>query len=182
MSLNRRHGLTALVGVLAAAAGAAGWWWPRRQAPEQDTAHGAEPSSAVWALRLPRPGGGELNLASYQGKPVVLNFWATWCPPCVKELPDLDTFAQEQGPNGWEVIAIAIDSPSAVVEFLKKTPLRLPVGLAGFEGTALAKSLGNASGSLPFTVLLDRQGRIVERHLGQTSLEQLRKWAQRTGT
>ena len=181
MSIQRRHGLTALVGVLAAATGALGWWWPRRQAPSDEAAGTAE-GAALWPLRLPQPGGGELAMASFKGKRVVLNFWATWCPPCIKELPDLDTFAQEQGPQGIQVVAIAIDSPSAVTEFLKKTPLRMPVGLAGFEGTALAKTMGNATGSLPFTVLLDTQGRVVERHLGQTSLEQLRSWAHRAGT
>ena len=144
-------------------------------APVGSAAAGAE--EALWALRLERPEGGELALASLRGRPLVVNFWATWCPPCVKELPELDRFQADHAARGWQVVGIAIDSPAAVRQFLGRQPLRFPVGLAGLEGTELARQLGNAAGGLPFTVVLDREGRVVRRKLGATTYAELAGWA-----
>lgn len=165
----RRTWLTGAVAGAAALAGLAGGWWVRKGA-------GPQPTDELWPLRLARPGGGELVLADFRGQRLVVNFWATWCPPCVKELPDLQAFARAQGPRGWRVLALAIDSPEAVSEFLKRLPLNLDIGIAGFEGTQLARTLGNPAGSLPFTVLVGPEGEVVRRHLGQTTLAELNAW------
>jgi peroxiredoxin len=144
-------------------------------APLPGVAAGAE--EALWALRLDRPEGGELALASLRGRSLVVNFWATWCPPCVKELPDLDRFQADHAARGWQVVGIAIDSPTAVRKFLARQPLRFPIGVAGLEGTELARQLGNSAGGLPFTVVLDPAGRIVQRKLGATTYAELSSWA-----
>lgn len=162
--------LTAGVG-MAGAAGGMLWHW------QQDRERRAALEQAPWNLGFPRPEGGELVMASFWGRPLVLNFWATWCPPCIEELPDLDAFHREWAPRGWQVIGLAVDSPRAVEGFLARQPLSFPVGLAGLEGTDLSKRLGNERSALPFTAVFDAQGRIVRRKLGQTHRAELAQWA-----
>jgi len=172
-----RRALLAGVGVLAATGGA---FWYARQAPPPAPAaadEGGEPID-LWSLRFPRPEGGELVMAELRGKPLLINFWATWCPPCVRELPEIDRFARSHAAQ-LNVVGLAVDSPGPVQAFLKKLPLGFAVGLAGMSGTDLARSLGNHAGALPFTVLLDAQGKIVQRKLGETHHDELIAWAQR---
>lgn len=133
---------------------------------------------ALWATRFPRPEGGELALASLRGRPMLINFWATWCAPCVKELPDLDRFAAAH--PDWQVLGLAIDGPTPVREFLAKHPVGFPIALAGLNGSELARTLGNKLGGMPFSVALDAQGTIRWRHLGVTRPAELEALA-RTG-
>jgi len=91
-----------------------------------------------------------LRLQDFRGKPLLLNFWATWCPPCIEELPLINAFYVNQKARGWQVIGLAVDRPAAVKGFLQKTPLNFPIALAGTTGGELATKLGNPSGALPF--------------------------------
>jgi thiol-disulfide isomerase/thioredoxin len=158
-------------GALAAAAGAGFAWW---------RSHGrAEALAAdLWSLRFDAPAGAPFELGRFRGKPLLLNFWATWCPPCVREMPALDRFNREFSPRGWQVLGLAADRPEPVREFLFRTPVGYTIGLAGFAGIDLSRQLGNLSGGLPFTVLVDAAGRIAHRHSGETHFEQLMAWAQ----
>ena len=124
--------LAGAVGTAAAVAGIGAAWWRLR--PED------LPPPGFWQTRFEKPEGGELVLANYRGKPLVLNFWATWCPPCITELPLLDRFQREQQARGWTVLALAVDSPTPVREFLLKRPLAPPVGLAGLDGIEFGRS------------------------------------------
>ena len=117
------------------------------------------------------------SLSQYQGKDLVLYFWATWCPPCVEELPVLNAFYREQSAKGWQVLGLAIDQPSAVRKFLTRVPLDFPVGLAGLGGTDLGRSLGNLTGGLPFTVVLGGEGKVLHRKMGQVTAQDLQLWA-----
>jgi thiol-disulfide isomerase/thioredoxin len=158
-----RRNLLIAGGAGALAAGLAVGMWQLR-APADD---------AFWSLEFDTPDGRRLALASLRGLPTVMNFWATWCPPCVREIPALDQFAREFALQGWRVIGIAADRAEPVREFLTRTPVTFDVALAGFAGVELSRRLGNTSGGLPFTVIFDRRGRPAWRHIGETTLEAL---------
>lgn len=170
--MKRRNLVVGGVGLAAAAAGAGLAWW--RLTP-QDTGDAA--LDAFWSQSFTTPAGGELAMAGLKGKPLLLNFWATWCPPCVEELPLLDGFFRQQSSNGWQVVGLAIDQPSAVRQFLGRTPVSFPVGLAGLGGTELGKALGNKSGGLPFTVVIGRDGSVRQRRMGRVTAADLEQWA-----
>ena len=130
----------------------------------------------VWSEQFETPSGEGLRLSAFHGKPLLLNFWATWCPPCVDELPMIDAFWREHAADGHQVVALAIDQPSAVRRFLGRQPLGFPIGMAGLAGTELAKSLGNAAGGLPFTVFFKADGSIWRQKMGQLSQDDLVQW------
>ncbi|PRD66832.1 TlpA disulfide reductase family protein [Malikia granosa] len=137
---------------------------------------GAEPPAAFWSQSWESPNGQPLAAADLRGRPLLVNFWATWCPPCVEELPLLDQFYQSRRAQGWQLLGLAIDQPSAVRAFLARRPLSFPIGLAGLGGTELSRELGNSNGGLPFSVLFDPAGRLVERKLGRLHAEDLERW------
>lgn len=169
--MNRRHWVLAGVGVAAAAVGAgSAWWRSSRSVPSAEEA-------AFWTLRFERPEGGELLAASLRGHPLLLNFWATWCPPCIKEMPLLDAFHRDQRGRGLQVLGLAVDGPTPVREYLARRPVAFPIGLAGLEGVELARTLGNSSGALPFSVLFDARGEAVQHKLGALHPEDLAAWA-----
>jgi thiol-disulfide isomerase/thioredoxin len=115
-------------------------------------------------------------MSSLQGRPLVINFWATWCPPCVEEMPLIDAFFRQNKQNGWQVVGLAIDQPSRVRQFLSQFPVTYTIGLAGLNGTELGKMLGNEQSSLPFTVVLDAQGLVQQRKLGKLTPEDIKNW------
>ena len=112
-------------------------------------------------------------MQSFQGRPLLVNFWATWCPPCVEELPLINAFYQENKGNGWQVLGLAVDKAALVKTFLSKTPLAFSVGMAGLNGTDLSRKLGNLAGGLPFTVAIDSAGGIILRKMGQVTASDL---------
>lgn len=166
-----------LIAATALAAGGAGLFsFLRAQGPAL-----SEAEARFWTLELPQPDGATLRTATFRGQPLLLNFWATWCPPCIKELPEIDRFHTAMRPQGWGVIGLAVDAPTPVRGFLARQPLGFPVALAGLEGTEMSRELGNTQGALPFTVLFDASGRIVRRKLGETTLAELQGWAATLG-
>ena len=105
-----------------------------------------------------------------------INFWATWCTPCVEEMPLLDAFFQQNQAKSWQVLGLAIDQPSAVKRFLTQHPVTYPIGLAGLNGTSLMAELGNEQGGLPFTLVIDAQQGLRFRKLGKLSQNDLNAW------
>jgi thiol-disulfide isomerase/thioredoxin len=158
-----------------AAALLTGSWWAARERPSTDPGNLA--LARLWTLSLATPSGATLPLQSLRGRPLVINFWATWCPPCVKEMPELDHFAQTHAAQGWQVLGIAVDQLEPVKAFLARTGVQFPVVLAGLDGLQLVRELGNPQGGLPFTVVVAAQGQILQRKLGATTAEELSSWA-----
>lgn len=176
--MQRRTWITGAVAVAATGLGAL--WSARRMALQAPGSSAVAAPAALWNSRFADLSGRELRLADLRGRPLVLNFWATWCPPCVKEMPELDRFAASQaalGARGWQVLGLAIDQPAAVRQFLDKTPVRFPVALAGDQGLHWVNALGNAAGGLPFTVVFNAAGDVAHRKLGPTSKAELTGWA-----
>lgn len=182
--MKRRTWLLAGTGAAALVAGVA---WQRgqesRRLQEQVTDGGAsapdvrtDPVAALWQMRFEQPDGGTLDMATLRGQPLLLNFWGTWCPPCIKEMPDLDRFARQFGMQGWQVVGLAVDNVKAVRDYLSRTPVSYRIGMAGFEGSELSRHLGNQQGGLPYTVAFDREGKITHRKAGATTLEELSGW------
>lgn len=175
VSRRRQWLATVAVGAGAAAAGLA--WFSRSQSDESAVPMSAA-DLAFWALDFDAPEGGKLPMARFKGQRLLVNFWATWCPPCVEELPLIDAFFAQNSPKGFQVLGIAADNGNAVRAFTAKMPLRFPVALAGLAGVELSRSLGNLSGGLPFTVVFGAAGKVLHRKMGRITPQDLTAWAQ----
>ena len=174
---SRRRLLFAGIAVAATLGGAALAWRKLRLAEVSATAE-----AALWTQAFDTPGsGGRLEMRSFAGRPLLLNFWATWCPPCIAELPLLDAFYRTHRSAGWQVLGLAIDQAASVRNFLQRQPVAFPIGLASQGGIELARTLGNTAGGLPFTVVFDASGKVRHRKIGQASPADLQQWAASIG-
>jgi thiol-disulfide isomerase/thioredoxin len=156
---------------VAGGAGVAAW---RMRGSEAVADEGIAPD--LWSMSFERLDGTSLDMRSLRGRPLLLNFWATWCAPCVTELPLLDAFAREHAAR-WNVLALAVDRPDPVRRFAAERALQLPMALAGVEGLELSRALGNRMSALPFSLALDSRGRVVQRRLGSLEPAHLKEWA-----
>lgn len=149
-----------------AALAAATWAIPA--AMPRATAASAHP---FYHMSYPGLDGRTAALSQYLGKPLVVNFWATWCAPCVKEMPDLDAL-QAAHPH-VRIIGIAIDTEKNVNAFIEKVPVSYPLLVAGYGGIQQMKELGNTKGGLPYTALFNSRGELFHQILGQVDPEKL---------
>jgi thiol-disulfide isomerase/thioredoxin len=115
--------------------------------------------------------GNDVKAGSLLGGPLLVNFWASWCPPCIREMPDLDTL-QKRHP-GIRFVGVAIDTTANVSRFTQKVQVSYPLLVAGYNGIKLMKQLGNNNGGLPFTVAFSAQGQVIQRVLGQVDPEKI---------
>lgn len=176
--MKRRVFLSGLAGVTALGAG--GWLaWressrkgpgPRDAGSPPTVAEGAE-SRTLQSLSLPDVQGQQIALASYAGRPLLVNFWATWCPPCVKEMPDLEELHKKYGEV--QFVGIGIDTADNIRAFVEKVPVSYPLLVAGHGGIDIVRSMGNPAGGLPFTVIFDADGQVKRKILGQVKMDDL---------
>ena len=120
----------------------------------------------LFAIALPDADGHEQALDQWKGKVLVVNFWATWCAPCREEMPEFVKIQRELGGRGLQFVGIAIDEPDKVKEYSTELGLNYPALIGGYGAIELSKTLGNRVGALPFTIIVDRSGRIVHTQLG----------------
>jgi thiol-disulfide isomerase/thioredoxin len=126
------------------------------------------------AIALPDTDGKEQPLGQWKGKVLVVNFWATWCAPCREEMPEFVRVQAEMGPKGLQFVGIAVDQADKVKQFAAEIKLNYPALIGGYGAMELSKTLGNNLMALPFTVILDRSGRVVHTQLGPLREERLR--------
>lgn len=138
----------------------------------------AERGAILPAFAVPALDGHSVAIpTAYAGRPVLLNLWASWCGPCVREMPELDRFAKAQAANGTQVVGIALDEAEAVQAFLQRVPVSYPllIDTPGPRDTSVR--LGNPKGVLPYSVLLDAQGRVVKQKIGPFREGEIDAWA-----
>ena len=121
------------------------------------------------------PEGKPINTKHWQGKILVVNFWGSWCPPCVEEMPTLEKLQQEFFQQNVLFIGIGIDSPSNIRDFLLKTPVSYPIANGGVQGSAMYRALGDTQAALPYTVVIDVNGKIKSTRLGKIQENDLRR-------
>jgi peroxiredoxin len=119
-------------------------------------------------------GGKQRKMSEWQGKILLLNFWATWCPPCVSEMPELVALQSDWSSKNLQVVGIGIDSPSNIREFAEKHQITYPLLLGGLEGSELSRQFGNQSGGLPFTILIGPDGSVRQTYMGRLDMEKVR--------
>ena len=171
LGLSKRQVVFGGVAVLAAIAGSG------LALKKQPAGLDMETQQALWNAEFDTPDGQILKMQNLQGRPLVINFWATWCAPCVEEMPLLDIFFRQNVAKGWQIVGLAIDQPSRVRQYLSQNAISYPIGLAGMTGTELGRLLGNEVGGLPFTVVLDGKGSLIQRKLGKLSAQEIQAWA-----
>lgn len=127
------------------------------------------PTEEFFSTELQRANGAVEALKSYHGKTIIVNFWATWCPPCREEMPDLSALhTQYQGQN-VVVLGLAIDALAPVKDFQTESPVSYPLYIAEDEGMVLSAQLGNKKGVLPYTAIIDTKGRVAQTFYGKVN-------------
>jgi peroxiredoxin len=126
-------------------------------------------------ITLPDLEGTKQRLSQWQGKILVINFWATWCPPCLTEIPDFMALQTQYQAKNVQFIGIAVDDDAAVKSFQLKMQVNYPLLMASHSGMALAHSWGNLLDVVPFTVVINPQGEIIHRKMGEFSQKALQK-------
>lgn len=136
------------------------------------------PGQRVPAFTLPALDGRAVEVpTAYAGRPLLVNVWASWCGPCIREMPELERYARAQGPNGTQVVGIALDDAAAVRAFLGRVAVSYPVLLDTPGPYDAGVRLGNARGVLPYSMLLGPDGRVLRQKTGPFRPNEIEPWA-----
>ena len=149
----------AIVAGVALAALSAGVYFSRMGSQEP-------PVAALLGISLPDVDGREQRLDQWKGKVLVVNFWATWCEPCREEMPEFVRAQAKSGGKGLQFVGIAIDQPDKIRQFSKELKLNYPSLVGGYGALELSKTFGNKLMALPFTLILDRDGKVAYAQMG----------------
>jgi thiol-disulfide isomerase/thioredoxin len=135
----------------------------------------ADAATTLFTQSMNDAAGKAQTMGQWKGKPLLVNFWAPWCGPCVKEMPELSTLSGELKSKNIQVVGIGVDTPTNIAEFATKYKIAYPIYVGGMNATDLARAFGNTNGSLPYTVLLGADGKVVKTYLGILKFDELRK-------
>ncbi|WP_025917171.1 TlpA disulfide reductase family protein [Herminiimonas sp. CN] len=167
--MKRNAALFVFTGLLFAAIGA--YFGVQRLAPDPAQAAAV---NRLLAQTLPDAHGQPQALFAWRGQPMIVNFWATWCAPCVQEMPELSALQAEIAPRGIQLLGIGIDSADNIAKFADKYRIGYPLFVAGVSATELTRAFGNQAGGLPYTVLIGRDGHVKKTYLGRLKIDELR--------
>lgn len=131
-------------------------------------------ASQLLEATLPDLSGAPQTIGNWRGKVLVINFWATWCPPCLEEVPLFVRLQREMGHQGLQFVGIAIDERDKVREFASRNAINYPIMIGQLDAIELSRAAGNKSGALPYTLVLDRSGRVVSQHQGGLTEQELK--------
>jgi thiol-disulfide isomerase/thioredoxin len=168
--MNRNSVLFAAIALLFASIGAY-FGYQHRQA----TVQAPPATSPLFASSLPDLSKQNQPLAQWKGKILLVNFWATWCLPCVQEMPELSALQSEDHIRNMQIIGIGIDSADNILEFSSKYKISYPLYVAGMSGSTLLRELGDQAGGLPFSILIAPDGQIKKTYLGRLKMDELRR-------
>lgn len=172
--MNRRRGFALAVAVLAATALGAYFGTTRRASTAYaDTAIAPAAIAKLFAARLNDSSGKPQKLSTWQGQPLVVNFWATWCPPCREEMPAFSRLQSKYAADGVRFVGIALDTPENVAAFVQQVKVSYPLLMGDNDGLELTQQLGNARMALPFTIVLDARAQTRLVRLGKVSESEL---------
>ncbi|HEY8354252.1 MAG TPA: TlpA disulfide reductase family protein [Methylophilaceae bacterium] len=158
----RKKALTYTVSaLLLAAVGIACWQF--LTSPE----HRGASTETFFAAVLADVEGGVQPMSQWKGKTIVVNFWATWCPPCLEEMPELSRVHDRYRDQGLVVLGISSDDIDSIRRFTVETPISYPLLSAELEAMPLSETLGNNKGVLPYTVVIAPDGRVEQSHFGK---------------
>lgn len=161
-----------LFSVIALIFAALGMFWGIRQ--HQAQAPGSAVASHLLDQTMPDVNGKPQPLAQWKNKALIVNFWATWCSPCVEEMPELSALQAEISPEKIQIIGIGVDSAANIAKFVAEHKITYPLYTGGMGAAELSRQFGNKAGALPFTVLIGRDGQIRKTYLGRLKIKELR--------
>ena len=119
--------------------------------------------------------GVQVSAADFDGRALLINFWATWCVPCVEEMPMLSNLHQRYADRGFQVVGIALDHPEKASQFARLLGITYPALVGTTDAILVGREYGNRTGMLPYSVLIDRQGMVQWTYLGALHKEDLEK-------
>ena len=160
--MNRRAFFGVIL-LVAATAGVAGFYLSRGS---RSTAAGEVAAQSLMLTSLADLSGKPQPLSQWRGRVLVVNYWATWCAPCREEIPALMRVQHKYASKGVKLIGIAVDSVSKVQEYARDMQIDYTLLIGGMETLSAVRDLGNQAGVLPYTVVLDRAGKLAYTHAG----------------
>jgi len=174
---NRTNLLIVLIALAGAIGGFFAGGWLRPLPPERPGQHGLKVGDAIPAAQRPDTSGKQRSLGEWNGKLLLVNFWASWCGPCREEMPLLDATQKRLADKGLQIVGVAYDNLGATTDFLKNVPVQYPILIDDPDkGEDLGAQLGNGRGVLPYTVLVGRDGRILAQRAGNFTERSLNDW------